>query len=112
MNRITLTAFCVALLACLGLGAALWWQSAAVDDLAAENGRLERGMMAKKLEADQARVAADVAAARAGLAIQMNAAASAKIEAIRNLKLEECADAPLNPDLADIIGRRNVPAEY
>lgn len=101
----------VALLACLGLCAALWWQSGKVSDLNAEKGRLTRNLAAMELQADQSRLAADVAAARAARATQMTIEANATIKAIRNLQLGECADAQIDPDLAAILGGRDVPAE-
>ncbi|HCT32361.1 MAG TPA: hypothetical protein DF966_04280 [Sulfitobacter sp.] len=111
MTKATLIALCAALLACLGLAGALWWRSGTVSDLMAENGRLTRGLAAMQLQADQSRLAADVAAARAARASQMTIEANATIEAIRNLQLGECADAQIDPDLAAILGRRDVPAE-
>ncbi|KKN69698.1 hypothetical protein LCGC14_0437980 [marine sediment metagenome] len=111
MNQMTLWALCAALLACLGLAGALWWQSGTVSDLTAENGRLTRGLAAMQLQADQSRLAANVAAARATRASLMTIEANATIEAIRNLQLGECADAPIDPDLAVILGRRNVQPE-
>lgn len=100
-----------ALVVCLVLCGALWWQSSTVSDLEAENSRLTRNVTALTIQADQSRLAADVAAARAARATQMTIEASATIEAIRNLQLGECADAQIDPDLADILGRRDVPAE-
>lgn len=99
------------LVACLGLCGALWWQSGTVSDLEAENGRLTRSVAALTMQVDQSRLAADVAAARAARATQMTIEANATIEAIRNLQLGECADAQIDPDLAAILGRRDVPAE-
>ena len=100
-----------ALLACLGLCGVLWWQSGTVSDLEAENGRLARNVTALTMQADQSRLAADVAAARAARATQMTIEANETIEAIRNLQLGECADAQIDPDLAAILGRRDVPAK-
>ena len=111
MNQVTLGALCAVLLACLGLGVALWWQVSAAEGLASENGRLARGLAAIQLQADQSRLAADVAAARAARATQMTIEANATIEAIRNLQLGECADAQIDPDLASILGRRDVQPE-
>ncbi|WP_372993883.1 hypothetical protein [Sulfitobacter sp.] len=95
----------VALLACLGLCGALWWQSGTVSDLEAENGRLTRNEVSLNWARAQAREAADVAAARAGRARQMSIEANATIEEIRNLQLGECANAQIDPDLAAILGR-------
>ncbi len=100
-----------ALLACLGLCGALWWQSGTVSDLEAENGRLARNEVSLEWERSHVRLAADVAAARAVREAKMKIEANATIEAIRNLQLGECADAQIDPDLAAILGRRDVPAE-
>jgi hypothetical protein len=101
----------LALLACLGLAGALWWKLGAVSDLEADNGRLTRNVAVLTMQADQSRLAADVAAARAARATKMTIEANATIEAIGNLQLGECADAQIDPDLAAILGRRDVPAE-
>lgn len=87
-----------ALLACLGLSGALWWQSSTVD-------RLERNAVVLEEQAAQARLAADVAEASRQRVELMNAEASATIEDIRNLQLGECADAPLDPALSGILNR-------
>ena len=76
-----------ALVACLGLCGVLWWQSSTVSDLEAENSRLTRNVTALSMQADQSRLAADVAAARAARATQMTIEANATIEAIRNFNL-------------------------
>lgn len=111
IDKIGTMALIAALVACLGLSGALWWQTSAIDGLSDENARLTRnaGVMAGQI--DQARQSAAVAAAHAQRERDLNAKASATIETIRNLKLGECADAPLDPDLADLLGRRDVPAE-
>lgn len=111
MNQITLGALCAALLGCLGLGVALWWQAATAEGLEAENGRLARGLAAIELQADQSRLAADVAAARAARATQMTIESTATIEAIRNIQFGECAGAQIDPNLAVILGRRDVQPE-
>ena len=111
ISKIILVALCIALLACLGLGAALWWQSGKLTDLSSENARLMRNAAVLSAQVDQARLSADVAAARAERAAQMNSEAAGMIESIRNLKLGECADAQIDPDLAVILGRRNVQSE-
>lgn len=95
-----------ALVACLGLCGALWWQSGALDTLRDNNARLERNAAVLTEQAEQARLAADVADASRQRVERMNAEASATIEAIRNLQLGECADAPLDPALTDLLGRR------
>lgn len=105
MTRVSLAALCVALLACLGLGASLWWQSGKLTDLSSENARLVRNAAVLSAQFDQARLSADVAAARAKRASQMSTEAARTVEEIRNLKLGECADATIDPDLANSLGR-------
>lgn len=100
-----------ALMACLGLGGAFWWQSGKIEDLAAESARLARNAVVLEIERANARLAADVAAKRAARAMKMNAEAADTIAAIRNLKLGDCADEKIDPALADHLGRWNVPAE-
>jgi hypothetical protein len=95
-----------ALVACLGLCGALWWQSGTVDRLRDDNARLTRNAAVLEDQAAQARLAADVADASRQRVERMNAEASATIKAIRNLQLGDCADAPLDPALTDLLGRR------
>jgi hypothetical protein len=111
IDKIGTMALIAALVACLALSAALWWQSAHMDRLEDDNARLTRNASVMEGQIEQARQSAAVAAAYAQRERKINAAASATIEAIRNLNLGECADAPIDPDLAAILGRRNVPAE-
>lgn len=111
IDKIGTMALIAALVACLGLAGALWWQSSDMDRLEADNARLERNANVMAGQIDQARQSAAVAAAHAQRERDLNAKASATIEAIRNLQLGECADAPLDPDLADLLGRRDVPTE-
>ncbi|MDR6266530.1 hypothetical protein [Roseobacter sp. N2S] len=100
-----------ALVALLGVSGALWWQSGRVSALKADNDRLTRNAEVLNDQIEQARLSASVAAAYADRERRLNADANATIEAIRNLKLGECADAPLDPTLADLIGRGNVQSE-
>lgn len=95
-----------ALVACLGLCGALWLQSGTVDSLRDDNARLTRNAAVLADQVEQARLAADVADASRQRVERMNAEASATIDAIRNLQLGECADAPLDSDLTDLLGRR------
>lgn len=106
MTRLTLVALCASLIGCLGLCWALWWQSGTVDTLRDDNARLTRNAAVLEDQAEQARLAADVADASRQRVERMNAEASAVIEAIRNLQLGECADAPLDPALTDLLGSR------
>jgi hypothetical protein len=95
-----------ALVVCLGLCGALWWQSGTMDRLRDDNARLTRNAAVLADQVEQARLAADVADASQQRVERMNAEASDMIEAIRNLQLGDCADATLDPDLADLLGRR------
>ena len=99
------------LAAALGLGGYVWSLRASNASLTADNARLLRNAAVLEGQVEQARLAASVAAARAARAQEMNAEASAKIEAIRNLEIGGCADENLPDDLADLLGRRNVPAD-
>jgi hypothetical protein len=93
-----------ALVAALGLAGVLWWQCGTVTRLTDDNARLTRNAAALVAQADQARLAADVAAARAARERVMNAEATATLDAIRNLELGECADETLDDDLSAIFG--------
>lgn len=95
----------LALAACLVLAVLLWWQADALDHLESENERLTRNAGVLLSQVEQARQSAAEAAAYAQRERDLNMKASATIEAIRNLELGECADAPLDPSLADILGR-------
>lgn len=100
----------VSVLACVGLSAALWWQGRGIAATEAENASLSRSVGALTMQAEQSALAADVAAARAKRAQEMSADAAAQIEAIRSLNLGDCADEEIDPALADLLGRRDVPA--
>lgn len=93
-------ALVVTLAALVGLGAYAWHLDRGKAALTLDNARQARSITALEGARDQARLAADVAAARARGAAQMRAEAEAGIERIRNLQLEGCADAPIDPDLA------------
>ena len=99
-----------ALVALLGLSGALWVQSARIGTLQDANALLTRNAAVQAAQIEQARLAASVAAAHAQREREMNADTSAKIEAIMAAK-GSCLDEILDPDLADIIGRGDVPAE-
>lgn len=87
---------------------ALWWQSGTIDRLREDNASLSRSVDALGMQADQAALARDVAAARAKAAQKREAAKDKTIEEIRNLELGECADAPIDPALRDLLNRRGV----
>lgn len=99
-----------ALVAALVAGSAFWVQTNRLGAVRAENERLTRSAAVMDAQLEQARLSASVAAAHAERERELNAAATVTIEAIRNLDLGVCADAQLDPNLADIIGRGNVPA--
>ncbi|MGB1390512.1 MAG: hypothetical protein ACPG61_16680 [Paracoccaceae bacterium] len=98
-------ALIAALLGVLGLSGALWWQVGTLDTLRDDNARLTRNAGVLQGQIEQARLAADVAAAYAERERQIASAAASTIDTIRNLDLGECADAPIDPDLADALGR-------
>ena len=95
-----------ALLACLGLCGALWWQSSTVSDLEAENGRLTRSAAAPTMQADQSHLAREVEAARAERFATRNAELSAVVE---QMLIGGIPDAMLDPDLADLINGLRAP---
>lgn len=92
-----------ALVAALVAGAALWVQTTRLGAVQAENERLTRNAAVLDRQLEQARLSASVAAAHAKREREITANANATIEAIRNLDLGECADAQLDPDLADAL---------
>lgn len=94
-----------ALLGALGYVAYL---RSANASLSAENASLTRSIGTLEVAREQARLAADVAVARAKAAQEAAAAKDAKLDAIRNLDLGECADALLDPALVDLLGRRGL----
>lgn len=98
-----------AILVATGIGLGVWWVMhllAENDALTADNARLTRNAAVLTGQVTQARLAADVAAAYRVGETKRAAEAVATVEAIRNLDLGECADAPLDDSLADILGRR------
>jgi len=87
---------------------AVWWLMDLRADLAyerAENARLTRSLAAMTIRAENAAIARDVERARVEVARKREAAARTTVSEIQNLKLGECADAPLDPELADILNR-------
>ncbi|MEP5727781.1 MAG: hypothetical protein ABJL67_00265 [Sulfitobacter sp.] len=89
-----------ALLACLGLAAALWWQGRGMVALEAENARLTRSVAALSLQAEQSARARDIEAARAQKFANRNTELNAAIE---GLLTGDIKDAPLDPRLADFV---------
>ncbi|MEP5730801.1 MAG: hypothetical protein ABJL67_15690 [Sulfitobacter sp.] len=89
-----------ALLACLGLALALWWQGRGMDALEAENTRLTRSVAALTLQAEQSALARNIEAARAKRFAKRNTQLNAAIE---GLLTGDIKDAPLDPRLADFV---------
>lgn len=73
--------------------------------LRAENGRLGRNIAAMTLQSEQSAIARDVERARAEREAKRSAALTAEIETILTGGIP---DAPLHPDLADLVNGRNV----
>lgn len=100
MAKATLVALCAALLACLGLAGALWWQSGTVDELTVENARLSRSLTALTEQAEQSALAREVERARADRFAARNATLT---EAVEQILIGGITDAMLDPDLAALI---------
>ncbi|QFT81151.1 hypothetical protein FIU89_11075 [Roseovarius sp. THAF27] len=98
---ITRYALIAALLACLGLGGALWWQSSRVDGLKADKARLERSVQSLEAARAQARTAARVARAEA----DRQAKLAAEYEQVKDAFREGDFDAPLPDDFRDLLDR-------
>lgn len=107
MIKYALIAALTALVVALGW---IMWQGRSMAALESDNARLTRNEAVLLGQAEQARIAMDVADARAKRSDQMNAQTSAEIETILSLK-GSCLDETLDPDIARIIGRWNVPAK-
>lgn len=91
-------------LAAVVAGYGAWvWQQATIDQLTADNASLTRSVAALEVSIEQSRVARRVDAARAAAQRQRDREAAATVEAILTTRLGECADAPLDPDLAAIL---------
>ena len=96
-----------ALLACLGLGAALWWQSSRVAGLQADKARLERSVQTLEVARAQARTAARVAQAEA----ERQRALAAEYEQVRDAFREGDFDAPLPDDFRKLLDGVPRPAD-
>ena len=83
----------------------IWWQSGTIETLREDKASLERSVAALERARDNARLAAEVAEARAKGAQKIAAETEALQERIRNLELGECADVPLDPALTDLLRR-------
>lgn len=101
MNQVTLYALVAALLACLGLGAALWWQSGRVAGLQADKARLERSVQSLEAARAQARTAARVVQAEA----DRQRALAIEYEQVKDAFREGDFDAPLPDDFRVLLDR-------
>ena len=90
-----------ALVACLGLGAALWWQSSRVADLKADKARLERSVQNLEAARAQARTAASVAQAEA----ERQRALAAEYEQVKDAFRDGDFNAPLPDDFRRLLDR-------
>lgn len=98
-----------ALIALLGgVGVAVWW----VMDLRADKAALEaqiasqaRSLAAYEMKAAQDQLAREVDAARVDGQRERDRAASAAVIEILTTELGECSDAPIDPAIADFLGR-------
>lgn len=97
-----------ALLVITGLSFVLWWQSRNLASLEIENARYVRNEATLNSQLDYAKLSASVASARAKLATEQTAEATASIETIRNLNLGACADEKFDSGLADAIRPRGL----
>tara|TARA_R110000824_G_scaffold401032_1_gene610391 strand:- start:6144 stop:6455 length:312 start_codon:yes stop_codon:yes gene_type:complete len=82
------------------------WQGRSLATLRDDNDRLTRNEAVLLEEAAQAKLAADIADNYIKREREKTIKTAATIEAIRNFNLGDCADAQIDSDLADIIGRR------
>ena len=98
------------LLACLGLSGWSMWLMRSNASLDRENQRLERVEASLLVQIDWARRAARVSSAHVLTERSIAKATATRLEAIQNLNLGDCASAKIPDDLADILGRRHVPA--
>lgn len=98
---ITRYALIAALVACLGLGAALWWQSSRVAGLQADKARLERSVQNLEAARAQARTAARVAQAEA----ERQRALAAEYEQVKDAFREGDFNAPLPDDFRVLLDR-------
>ncbi|MBY5988225.1 hypothetical protein [Roseovarius atlanticus] len=94
-------ALIAALVACLGLGGALWWQSDRVAGLEADKARLERSVQSLEAARAQARTAARVAQAEA----ERQRALAIEYEQVKDAFREGDFDAPLPDDFRDLLDR-------
>jgi hypothetical protein len=96
------------LLAATLVGGGVWYVMslrATVAAQGAEIASLARSNAALTTQNAQSAVAREVDAARAVLETKQAREATASVEAILTAELGECADAPLDPAIADILNR-------
>lgn len=89
-----------ALCGTVALAGYVWWLRAENAAQRAEIGRMERNIAALTMQAEQSALARDVERARAAREAERNAALSDRIHAISNGGIP---DAPLHPDLANLV---------
>jgi len=98
-----LRALGAAVLAGVGFYAAWVWQGQAITALEAENAAISRSLVSLNTQYDLSKVARAVDAARAERETQQARDAANAIEAILTAEFGECADAPLDPAITDIL---------
>lgn len=98
-------ALIAALTAVIALGGLAWWQRGQLAARQAENERLSRSVGALTLQAEHSALARQVEAARADAARRRADALGAEIDAILKGGIP---DAPLHPDLADLLNGRSL----
>jgi predicted negative regulator of RcsB-dependent stress response len=92
-----------ALSAVLGLSGMVAYQKRTIDAQQAEIASLTRSVAALTMQAEQSALARDVERARAAREATRSAELAAEIETILTGGIP---DAPLHPDLADLVNRR------
>lgn len=90
----------VALVACVALSAALWWQGLEVTAISEANETMARNEAVLVSQVEQAKYSAKVSAAHAKRASAVGAKHAKTIEKIKNIKLEGCLGENLDPDIA------------
>ena len=98
-------ALIAALLLSLSLGAAAWWQAGRADSAESRAATLIRSVATLEASLTQRAAAAKIASERAARWQVRAGELDATIQSILTADLGECADAQLDPDLADLLGR-------
>lgn len=99
--KASLIALCAALLACAGLGVAVWWQSSSIDELRRNNNALTSELRTQRMVAEQAKEARAVADARA---VRL-AARAADLDTVREGITQNADKMPLPDLLRDTLDR-------